>query len=126
MLDADTGPGSGTSLPRWVLISATVSASCATGLSLWTIALQLKNYRKPLLREYLEKAMRIPQYSFNPSLIVFGILHAGFYPTLKERWVVRVLCMVPIYSIASLIALYSLDAAYLIDLVRDLYEAFCI
>lgn len=33
---------------------------------------------------------------------------------------------VQIYSIASALALYSLDAALLIDTVRDLYEAFVI
>lgn len=34
--------------------------------------------------------------------------------------------MVPLYSLASLIALFSLDAAFFIDAVRDLYEAFVI
>ena len=42
-------------------------------------------------------------------------------PTL-QRYVVRLLLMVPIYSIASVISLYSLDVADVIDLVRDLYE----
>ncbi|PWN49784.1 DUF300-domain-containing protein [Violaceomyces palustris] len=46
-------------------------------------------------------------------------------PTL-QRYVVRLLVMVPIYSIASVISLFSLDLAYVIDLVRDLYEAFVI
>ncbi|KDN50853.1 DUF300-domain-containing protein, partial [Tilletiaria anomala UBC 951] len=43
-----------------------------------------------------------------------------------QRYVVRLLVMVPIYSIASCISLFSLDAAFAIDLVRDLYEAFVI
>jgi hypothetical protein len=52
MLDSgsDTGSGSGESLPRWVLTASTLAALLATGLSVWTIILQLKNYRKPLLR----------------------------------------------------------------------------
>jgi hypothetical protein len=33
---------------------------------------------------------------------------------------------VPIYSISSLISLYSLDAAFFLDAVRDIYEAFVI
>jgi hypothetical protein len=45
---------------------------------------------------------------------------------LPERWVVRILCLTPIYSVASALALYSLDAALLIDTIRDLYEAFVI
>ncbi len=31
-----------------------------------------------------------------------------------------------IYAVASCISLFSLDAAFVIDLVRDLYEAFVI
>lgn len=46
-------------------------------------------------------------------------------PTL-QRYVVRLLLMVPIYSIASVISLYSLQLADIIDLIRDLYEAFVI
>lgn len=34
--------------------------------------------------------------------------------------------MVPIYAIASLISLFSLQAAFFIDVVRDIYEAFVI
>lgn len=30
--------------------------------------------------------------------------------------------MVPIYAIASLIALFSLEAAFVIDVIRDIYE----
>ncbi|GAA5835968.1 hypothetical protein JCM11251_006616 [Rhodosporidiobolus azoricus] len=43
-----------------------------------------------------------------------------------QRFVVRILVMVPIYSISSLISLYSLDAAFFVDAVRDVYEAFVI
>ncbi|SNX86211.1 uncharacterized protein MEPE_04920 [Melanopsichium pennsylvanicum] len=46
-------------------------------------------------------------------------------PTL-QRYVVRLLLMVPIYSVASVISLYSLQLADIIDLFRDLYEAFVI
>lgn len=43
-----------------------------------------------------------------------------------QRFVVRIMIMVPLYAMASLIALWSLDAAFFIDAVRDLYEAFVI
>ncbi|GAA5881472.1 hypothetical protein JCM1840_001100 [Sporobolomyces johnsonii] len=43
-----------------------------------------------------------------------------------QRFVVRILCMVPIYSLSSLISLYSLDLAFFVDAVRDIYEAFVI
>ncbi|KAG0146287.1 hypothetical protein CROQUDRAFT_657612 [Cronartium quercuum f. sp. fusiforme G11] len=87
-----SGTGSGSKLPPDVLWSATLSAGCATLLSVWCVFQQLMNYRKPIL----------------------------------QRFVVRILIMVPVYSISSLISLYSLDASFFIDLVRDIYEAFVI
>lgn len=84
--------GSGTDLPFIILLLATISAVFSTILSIWTVILQLKNYRKINL----------------------------------QRFVVRILVMVPIYSIASLVSLYSLDFAFYFDAVRDIYEAFVI
>lgn len=43
-----------------------------------------------------------------------------------QRAVVRIMLMVPLYAISSLIAIFSLEAAFFIDAVRDLYEAFVI
>ncbi|KAH9940275.1 organic solute transporter Ostalpha-domain-containing protein [Amylocystis lapponica] len=40
--------------------------------------------------------------------------------------VVRIMLMVPLYAISSFISLFSLDAAFFIDVVRDIYEAFVI
>ncbi|KAH8996259.1 organic solute transporter Ostalpha-domain-containing protein [Lactarius akahatsu] len=40
--------------------------------------------------------------------------------------VVRVMLMVPIYAVSSLISLFSLDVAFIIDAIRDVYEAFVI
>ena len=41
--------------------------------------------------------------------------------------VVRIMLMVPIYAIASCVALFSLEAAFVIDAIRDVYEVsrFC-
>jgi hypothetical protein len=36
--------------------------------------------------------------------------------------VIRIMVMVPLYAIASLISLFSLEAAFFIDAVRDIYE----
>lgn len=46
----DSDGGSGESLPKTVLLLATISAGVSTVVSIWTIGLQLKNYRKPLLQ----------------------------------------------------------------------------
>ena len=40
--------------------------------------------------------------------------------------VIRILIMVPIYAISSFISLVSLEAAFVIDALRDIYEAFVI
>ena len=40
----------------------------------------------------------------------------------RYRMVIRIMLMVPIYAIASLIALFSLEAAFVIDVIRDVYE----
>ncbi|EKM53014.1 uncharacterized protein PHACADRAFT_147340 [Phanerochaete carnosa HHB-10118-sp] len=40
--------------------------------------------------------------------------------------VIRIMVMVPLYAISSLISLFSLEAAFFIDAVRDIYEAFVI
>ncbi|KAI6781108.1 Transmembrane protein-like protein [Emericellopsis cladophorae] len=45
---------------------------------------------------------------------------------LLQRYVVRILLMVPIYSIASWTSMVSLNAASFLDPVRDIYEAFTI
>lgn len=84
--------GTGARFQQWVIILAGVSALAATLLTILSIWLQTKNYRKPLL----------------------------------QRYVVRILIMVPVYSIASWVSLQSLRAAFWIDPFRDVYEAFTI
>ncbi|RXW22411.1 hypothetical protein EST38_g3444 [Candolleomyces aberdarensis] len=43
-----------------------------------------------------------------------------------QRMVVRIMVMVPIYGISSLVSLHSVEAAFVIDAIRDIYEAFVI
>ncbi|KAG9019517.1 hypothetical protein FRB90_001179 [Tulasnella sp. 427] len=43
-----------------------------------------------------------------------------------QRMVIRIMIMVPLYAVSSLIALFSLEAAFVIDAIRDIYEAFVI
>ena len=38
------------------------------------------------------------------------------------RLVVRIMVMVPLYAISSLISLFSLGSAFVIDAIRDIYE----
>ncbi|KAI9505648.1 organic solute transporter Ostalpha-domain-containing protein [Coemansia spiralis] len=43
-----------------------------------------------------------------------------------QRWVVRIIMMVPIYALTAWASLISVDSAYYLDTVRDIYEAFVI
>ncbi|KAK4079408.1 hypothetical protein Trihar35433_513 [Trichoderma harzianum] len=84
--------GTGQKFTTATIIVAGVASIVATLLSVISIWLQAKNYRKPLL----------------------------------QRYVVRILLMVPIYSIASWTSMVSLKAAAFVDPIRDIYEAFTI
>lgn len=53
----DGGAGSGSKLPLWVLVSATISAGLSTVLSLGTIWLQLKHYHKPRLQRLVVRIL---------------------------------------------------------------------
>lgn len=84
--------GTGQKLADVATIVGGVASIVATLLSMVSIWLQTKNYRKPLL----------------------------------QRYVVRILLMVPIYSIASWTSMVSRTAAAFVDPIRDIYEAFTI
>ncbi|KAI2607605.1 DUF300-domain-containing protein [Hypoxylon fragiforme] len=84
--------GTGQKFTTATTIVAGVGSLAATLLSIVSIWLQLKNYRKPLL----------------------------------QRYVVRILLMVPIYSISSWVSMVSSVAAAFLDPIRDIYEAFTI
>ncbi|PHH83518.1 hypothetical protein CDD82_69 [Ophiocordyceps australis] len=84
--------GTGKKFTNATTIVAGVASLAATLLSIISIWLQAKNYRKPLL----------------------------------QRYVIRILLMVPIYSVASWTSMVSLKTAAFLDPVRDIYEAFTI
>ncbi|KAH8735605.1 organic solute transporter Ostalpha-domain-containing protein [Ilyonectria robusta] len=84
--------GTGQKLTYATIVVSGVASLIATLMSIVSIFLQAKNYRKPLL----------------------------------QRYVVRILLMVPIYSIASWTSMISLKAAAFLDPIRDIYEAFTI
>ncbi|ORY10042.1 organic solute transporter Ostalpha-domain-containing protein [Clohesyomyces aquaticus] len=90
--DLLTPGGTGDRFARAVTIVAGVSSLVATLITIVSIWLQAKNYRKPLL----------------------------------QRYVVRILLMVPIYAASSWASLVSLKAAFWIGPLRDVYEAFTI
>jgi len=88
MVDAGTGSKLGTA----VVVVTGVCSLASIILSVITVWLQAKNYRKPLL----------------------------------QRYVIRILLMVPVYAAASWGSIMSLKAALFLDPLRDVYEAFTI
>jgi Organic solute transporter Ostalpha len=58
-------------------------------------------------------------YSINSQL-------RAYRKPVLQRYVVRLLLMVPIYSLSSMASLFSLQAAFIIDVLRDVYEGFVI
>lgn len=64
-----------------------------------------------------------------PSLsrrIVKSLDRKNYRKPLLQRYVVRILLMVPIYSLSSWVSMISTTAAQFLDPVRDIYEAFTI
>lgn len=89
---ASSSGGTGSRLTSVLIIVSGVASLVATLLSVVSIWLQTKNYRKPLL----------------------------------QRYVVRILLMIPIYAASSWTSIISLKAAMFLDPIRDIYEAFTI
>ncbi|CAD6447056.1 293d8bda-7e1b-474d-966f-bb659da967ee [Sclerotinia trifoliorum] len=90
--NSDLSGGTGEKLTNATIVVAGSAALLASILSIVSVWLQTKNYRKPLL----------------------------------QRYVIRILLMVPIYSISSWTSLVSREAALFLDPIRDVYEAFTI
>ena len=101
--------GTGSRLPTVVLSIASVSTLVAVFVSTMSITLQLRNYRKPALQRYF-------------SRLVLYIITKIFTHFALARLVVRIMIMVPLYAISSLISLFSLGSAFVIDAIRDIYE----
>ncbi|KAI1265742.1 DUF300-domain-containing protein [Xylariaceae sp. FL1019] len=60
------------------------------------------------------------------SIISIWFQVKNYRKPLLQRYVVRILLMVPIYSISSWASMVSLTAAAFLDPIRDIYEAFTI
>ena len=101
------GSGTVSRLPTAVLAVSGVCTVVAVLVSMMSIHLHLRNYRKPALQRCVG---------------VHFILGNGFLIGLYCSMVVRIMVMVPLYAIASLISLFSVEAAFVIDAIRDIYE----
>lgn len=139
--------GSGSKLPPDVLWSATVSAGLATllscvpdvmrryflsVLSVWWNILRTTPYIITYLAPgvWHDSSGTIENQSFNALLSGFSSWSQASPYRYRTQYQIDSLslCCWPlaVYSISSLISLYSLDASFFIDLIRDIYEAFVI
>ena len=60
------------------------------------------------------------------SFVSVWLQTKNYRKPLLQRYVIRILFMVPLYSAASFASLLSQDAAFYLDPLRDIYEAFTI
>ncbi|ORZ26781.1 organic solute transporter Ostalpha-domain-containing protein [Lobosporangium transversale] len=60
------------------------------------------------------------------SMVAIWMQLKHYRKPLLQRYVVRILLMVPIFAISSWISLVSLSMAFYVDALRDIYEAFVI
>lgn len=60
------------------------------------------------------------------STVSIWLQTKNYRKPLLQRYVIRILLMVPIYSISSWSSIISLKAAMFVDPIRDIYEAFTI
>ncbi|KAI9054717.1 hypothetical protein LZ554_001868 [Drepanopeziza brunnea f. sp. 'monogermtubi'] len=60
------------------------------------------------------------------SIVSIWFQSKNYRKPLLQRYVIRILLMVPIYSLASWSSIVSLKAAMFVDPIRDIYEAFTI
>lgn len=60
------------------------------------------------------------------SIVAIWMQLKHYRKPLLQRYVVRILVMVPIFAISSWISLVSLNMAFYVDALRDVYEAFVI
>ncbi|KAH7031140.1 organic solute transporter Ostalpha-domain-containing protein [Microdochium trichocladiopsis] len=60
------------------------------------------------------------------SIVSIWFQLKNYRKPLLQRYVVRILLMVPIYAISSWVSMISLTAASFLDPIRDIYEAFTI
>ncbi|KAL8280874.1 hypothetical protein RQP46_006878 [Phenoliferia psychrophenolica] len=89
--------GSGTNLPPTILTLATICSVLATVLSIWTIILQLRNYRKITLQRWVIRILAFVIYCFFTLLVEYLggersliILLHGRRP-IPHPWPVRIL-----------------------------------
>ncbi|KAK1759329.1 organic solute transporter Ostalpha-domain-containing protein [Echria macrotheca] len=60
------------------------------------------------------------------SIVSIWLQTKNYRKPLLQRYVVRILLMVPLYSISSWVSMVSLEASVFFDPIRDIYEAFTI
>lgn len=60
------------------------------------------------------------------SFVSIWLQSKNYRKPLLQRYVIRILVMVPIYSISSWCSILSTEAAFYVEPIRDIYEAFTI
>ncbi|EHY57973.1 Vaccuole membrane protein hfl11 [Exophiala dermatitidis] len=112
MMTMSSVGGTGNKLTKVTIILAGVASLAATLISLLYVPLYYSNTWDWLLIDSRRSSIWLQAKNYRKPLL--------------QRYVIRILLMVPIYSAASWASIVSLKAAFYLDPLRDIYEAFTI
>lgn len=109
-------------LARIVVIGSVVAT--VFGIILYSYDLYRHGGRKHLIGWFSSAGFVLLTFAISIRLIVLHLTH-WYSPTI-QKWLVRIIWMVPIYSVESWLALRFRDKAIYIETVRECYEAYAI
>ena len=109
-------------LARVVVIGSVVLS--VFGIILYSYDLYRHGRRKHLIGWFSSAGFVLLTFMISIRLIVLHLTH--WYSPSIQKWLVRIIWMVPIYSIESWLALRFRDKAIYIETVRESYEAYAI
>lgn len=109
-------------LARVVVISSVVIS--VLGIIFYSYDLYRHGRRKHLIGWFSSAGFVLLTFAISIRLIVLHLTH--WYSPSIQKWLVRIIWMVPIYSIESWLALRFRDEALYIETMRESYEAYAI
>lgn len=94
------------------------------GIILYSYDLYRHGRRKQLIGWFSSAGFVLLTFAISIRLIVLHLTH--WYSPSIQKWLVRIIWMVPIYSVESWLALRFRDKAIYIETVRECYEAYAV
>ena len=119
---SSNAPSCNNLLARIVVIGSLVAT--VSGIILYSYDLYRHGGQKHLIGWFSSAGFVFLTFIISIRLIVLHLTH--WYSPAIQKWLVRIIWMVPIYSIESWLALRFRDQAIYIETIRECYEAYAI